>query len=118
MILSSDDCAAIRSAFQDRVGPMALPASTTVGDLCQNLVLAIPSLLETCTRLTEQRDSLEQECERLAAVAEGLEAEREGFKAAADLEWRGEVVRLRNLLETANNRADAAEAKLKEDPCP
>lgn len=118
MVLSPADLDAIRSAFQDRVGPTALPASTTIGDLCQNLVLAIPSLLETATVLTAQRDSLETECERLAAAAEAMQTERGNFYAEADLHFRGEINRLRNLLETANNRADAAERRLKEDPCP
>lgn len=48
MILTPDDRRRLFDAFVDRVGPTALPASTTIDDLCRNLVLAIPALLETC----------------------------------------------------------------------
>ncbi len=48
MILAPADRRRIFDAFVERIGPTALPASTTIDDLCRNLVLAIPALLETC----------------------------------------------------------------------
>ncbi len=107
MILSSSDRQRIADAFRERIGPLALRTDITVDEVCTNLVLAIPALLETC-------NALERECERLAAHAEGLELERQNVRAAAAL--RGD--RLQSELDKANARIAALEAQLKEDPCP
>ena len=129
MILTADDRQRIADAFRERIGPLALRTDITVDEVCTNLVLAIPALLETC-------NALERECERLATHAEGLELERGNFETAASLRVTSAAAnndkRLRSIVEQFSIDCEDCEdaivairrhiaklaEQLKEDPCP
>ena len=65
MILTPADRQRIRDAFRARIGNTALPSNITIDDVCTNLILAVPALL----------DALDAADDRIATLTAQLEAD-------------------------------------------
>ena len=111
MILTPDDRSRLFDAFVERIGPTALPATSTIDDLCRNLVLAIPALLETC-------EELDGHCPECHAAEEKVKREDVANCQAVAREHIEEAVRLRELLAEAQRTIATLTARLEADPCP
>ena len=93
MILAPADRQRIADAYRERVGNLSLPSSATVDDVCTNLVLAIPALLETLSNYDA----------RLRYIIDTHRIDTEDCEDA--------IVAIRRHIA-------ALEARLTEDPCP
>lgn len=118
MILTADDRQRIADAFRERIGPLVLRTDITVDEVCTNLVLAIPALLETCDSLESRLMIADNEADRLEKLASGMAQERINYRTEAQLAVDSEMRKLRTLLDKAHARIATLTAQLEADPCP
>lgn len=71
MTLTPADRQRIREAFQARVGNTALPSGATIDDLCRNLVLAIPALLDALDGMEDHKADIQRDRNEIASREDG-----------------------------------------------